>query len=382
MILPRHELLILNKGIQDSPINQLWLDFKENYSGINLVASSILLTDINTLLRLPFGLAVHFLELIHNHQIVICAPATYEKNYCLNPAFQGINFLHYPFTLQNLMDHIQPVLVPARNLTPNPYDIKLDSELSTNPVFSSLIGNSPAIKDLRRQIYKAAKTTENVLFVGESGSGKTIAARILHQLSVQKDGPLFWANIASINPDGIESALFGHTRGAFTDALTDRKGYIGSAQNGTLFLDEIGELPSSCQAKLLRALEERRYRPVGSDKEKTTNARFIFATNSDLYSMMQRHLFREDLYYRISQIVIEVPSLSKHMDDIELLAKYFISKQCQKGRTQEKELSMPALEKLKNFSWPGNIRHLENVIRRACIMSSNQQIQAEDIDLR
>ncbi len=232
-------------------------------------------------------------------------------------------------------------------------------------------GITGIMKRFDAEIKLAATTEETVLLLGESGSGKSWTAKRIHELSSRSRQKFFRVSAADLNPSLIESTLFGTTGGAYTGAVA-QEGYFEAANGGTLFLDEIGELPYEMQGKLLNVLETRTFRRLGSSKEYAFDARLIFATNKDLERCVREHTFRLDLFYRINPLSICVPSLRQHPDDIPLLANKIAG-------SKGKRLTSSALEKLRRYSWPGNIRELENVIIRSCVFSPAGVISAEDI---
>lgn len=243
-----------------------------------------------------------------------------------------------------------------------------------NPLLKKICGVSRKIRNFREQIIMASRCNLPVLLTGESGSGKSMAAEIIHELSDRAEEPFFSVNVASISESLIESELFGVTEGAFTDSR-NRKGYFLSAGKGTLFLDEIGELKNDLQAKLLTVTETGRIRSVGSDETKLSRCRLVFATNNNLERKIKDGSFRQDLYYRISNLVIEVPSLRSRREDIAYLCRDYLASY---GRT----ITSGAIALLETFDWPGNVRQLFACMDRAVLKSRNKSIDAEDIILQ
>ncbi|HPR59782.1 MAG TPA: sigma-54 dependent transcriptional regulator, partial [Prolixibacteraceae bacterium] len=227
---------------------------------------------------------------------------------------------------------------------------------------------------------KVAPTDAKVLITGANGSGKELIARRLHDLSNRAQGSFIEVNCAAIPSELIESELFGHEKGAFTSAIKQRKGKFEQAEGGTLFLDEIGDMSLSAQAKVLRALQENIITRVGGDKAIKVNVRVIAATNKDLQKEIEEGRFREDLYHRISVIVIKVPSLNERLDDIPILGKFFIDQICNEYGIPPKELSDGAITELKKINWTGNIREFRNVIERLIILCGNV-INANDVTI-
>ncbi len=241
-----------------------------------------------------------------------------------------------------------------------------------------IIGESTSIRKVLEMCDRVAPTEAKVLITGSNGTGKELIARRLHEFSMRVDNPFIEVNCAAIPSELIESELFGHEKGAFTSAIKQRKGKFEQADGGTLFLDEIGDMSLSAQAKVLRALQENIITKVGSDKPVEVNVRVIAATNKDLQEEIKSGSFREDLYHRLSVILIHVPSLDQRKEDIPILARYFIEQLCNEYGQPLKEITSEALEMLANRSWSGNIREFRNVIERLIILGG-KTITEEDI---
>ena len=244
---------------------------------------------------------------------------------------------------------------------------------------SEMIGESEPIKKIKDLIEKVAPTDARVLITGENGTGKELVARWIHEMSNRNASPIVEVNCAAIPSELIESELFGHEKGAFTSAIKQRIGKFEQANNGTLFVDEIGDMSLSAQAKVLRALQENKITRVGGEKEITVNVRVIAATNKDLAKEIEKNNFREDLYHRLSVILIEVPSLNERKNDIPLLANHFLKIICEEYNMPMKSFTEDAFEELKKINWTGNIRELRNVIERLIILS-DKEINGNDVN--
>ncbi len=242
----------------------------------------------------------------------------------------------------------------------------LKSQLNSEP--SILWGTSPAIMQVYNLISKVAKTDANILITGENGTGKEMIAREIHRLSNRSPEVMISVDMGAVTETLFESELFGHVKGAFTDAKEDRAGKFEAANKGTLFLDEIGNLSYGLQAKLLAALQNRKITRIGSNKPVDIDIRLICATNRNIQDMVEKNLFREDLLYRINTIHVEIPPLRERREDIGPLAEYFLKKYMSKYGKENIKLQQPAKEKLMEYKWPGNIRELQHAVEKAVIM--------------
>jgi len=243
-------------------------------------------------------------------------------------------------------------------------------------------GASPTMINVMNIVRKIAPTDANVLITGENGTGKELVAREIHNLSGRSGELMVSVDMGSITETLFESELFGHVRGAFTDAREDRKGKFELANGSTLFLDEIGNLTLQSQSKLLNVLQTRQIVRVGSNRQVPVNIRLICATNCDLMKMVGEGRFREDLLYRINTIMIEVPPLRDRVDDIPILANYFVRSYCEKYNRPAAKINTHALEKLTTYSWPGNVRELQHAIEKAVIMSDSPVLLPSDFEFR
>ncbi|MEW6377500.1 MAG: sigma-54 dependent transcriptional regulator [Thermodesulfobacteriota bacterium] len=257
--------------------------------------------------------------------------------------------------------------------------VRLKKEVETRYDFHQLIGKSPSMQKIYNLIERISDSSSNVLITGESGTGKELVGKAIHYNGIRKEGPFLAVNCAAIPETLLESELFGYKKGAFTDAKTDKRGLIFEANEGTLFLDEITEMPLLLQAKLLRVIEEREVRPLGGTSPYPVDVRTISTSNRDIQSLIQEGRFREDLYYRLKVIDIEVPPLRERKEDIPLLVQHFISKFSKDLKKNLSGISEDALKILLNYSWPGNVRELENIIQRAITLTTQEIILPEDL---
>ena len=242
-----------------------------------------------------------------------------------------------------------------------------------------MIGKSAGILKIFKDVGKVAPKDITVLITGESGTGKELVAKAIHYNSRRSLGPFAAINSASIPKDLLESELFGYRKGAFTGAVSDKKGKIESASGGTLFLDEIAEMEPGLQAKMLRFLQDKEFSPLGSNEIIKADVRIIGATNKNLTEVVSKGLFREDLYYRFNVVQIKMPPLRERKEDIPLLVKYFLREAAEKLETGEKQLSKEAKAALLKYDWPGNVREIENVIKRSCVLSVGSVIEKKDL---
>ncbi len=286
------------------------------------------------------------------------------------------DYLSKPFDVEELR------LIVAKALETGELEqevLHLRAQVAKRYSFHNLIGKSPAMQEIYSKIEQVADTKTTVLITGESGTGKELVARALHYNSVRRDRPFIALNSAALPDTLIESELFGHEKGSFTDAQARRIGQFELAHGGTLFLDEIGDLSPATQAKLLRVLQEREFTRVGGTQPVKVDVRIITATNKQLADLVKREAFREDLYYRINVVVLHLPSLRDRREDISLLAQHFLAKRTEgEGRPQQ-EFTKDALEILSAYSWPGNVRELENVVEQALIWSHGKPIEPEHL---
>ncbi|MBX2965996.1 MAG: sigma-54-dependent Fis family transcriptional regulator [Cyclobacteriaceae bacterium] len=283
------------------------------------------------------------------------------------------------FFIQKPFESIETILIHLRNVLERnslrEENRTLKKKISKD---SQMVGESPAISGVREMIEKVAPTDARVLIIGPNGSGKELVARQLHEKSKRSEKTLVEVNCAAIPSELIESELFGHEKGSFTSAIKQRIGKFEQAEGGTLFLDEIGDMSLSAQAKVLRALQENKITRVGGEKEISVNVRVLAATNKDLKKEIAEGRFREDLYHRLSVIVVKVPSLNERTDDIQLLVEKFLDELAEEQGIKRKKIDQKAVNALQQHQWTGNIRELRNVVERLVIMSADT-ITEEDV---
>ena len=285
---------------------------------------------------------------------------------------KNLLFLKY---FSNLVSLSFKKIFELENLTNE--NIRLKNVLETVEKIPDMIGESEPIKNLSRTLYRVSETDTTVLILGESGSGKDLVAQAIHKLSKRKENPYLVQFCGSIPDSLLESELFGYKKGAFTGAVQDKKGLFEIADNGTFFLDEIADISSALQAKLLRVIENKEIIRLGDTKIKKVDVRILAATNKNLKKLVEDGIFREDLYYRLNVFPVKVPPLRERKDDIALLSKHFIEISGNKNI----KLSLSAIKKMESYSWPGNVRQLQNVINRAIILSNDGVVGKEHISL-
>ena len=339
-------------------------------------------TDLDLVLsdmKMPGMDGIAFLEKIKEYNkelpvILITAYAEVEK--AVEAMRLGaFTYLAKPFSNQQLLASVRKAIEHyglIREIR------RLRDEATPRSGFGGMIGKSPAMRAVYQLIEKVAPTPSSVLITGESGTGKELVARAIHNHSPRKDAPFISVNCAALSEHLLESELFGHERGAFTDAVTMRKGRFELADTGTLFLDEIGEMPPQLQAKLLRVLQDKSFERVGGNTTLHVDVRILAATNKDLKDEVDKGHFREDLYYRLNVIHIHLAPLRERVDDIPALVSHFLEKNSRSlGRPLD--ISPEALRLLISLPWEGNVRELENTIERAAILCNSDRIEPEDV---
>ena len=273
---------------------------------------------------------------------------------------------------------INRILITIKNATDKANLVSQTRILKKKVYGQDIVGSAEPVEHLKEMIEKVAPTSASVLIIGPNGSGKELVAQNLYQMSKRSMGPYVEVNCAAIPPELIDSELFGHKKGSFTSAIRDHKGKFEQADGGTIFLDEIGDMSLAAQAKVLRVLQEKKLTPVGGDKEISVDVRVIAATNKNLHEEIANGNFREDLYHRLSVIVIKVPSLDERRDDIPELVSHFAERIAADSGEPVKAFSPEAIELLKKRNWPGNIRELRNVVHRLIILGGDP-VSAQDI---
>jgi DNA-binding NtrC family response regulator len=283
----------------------------------------------------------------------------------------AVDFLPKPFSLDHLSVVVEKALEVSKLRDENR---ELREALGERYKFENIIGSSPAMQEIFATIMRVAPTRATVLLAGESGVGKDMIARAIHQHSPRKDRPFVKINCTAIPENLMESELFGYEKGAFTGANISKPGKFEQANTGTVMLDEIGDVPASVQVKLLRILQEREFERLGSNKTQQTDVRVIAATNVDLRAALEQGTFREDLYYRLNVVPMNIPPLRERKEDIPYLVDHFVKK-------FGGEISEGALERLVSYHWPGNVRELENVIERSILLAKGPRVEADDIKI-
>ena len=286
------------------------------------------------------------------------------------------DFLEKPFGSKELIGKVRQIITEENR------KLSLEAELRMNKPNPRFVGEHETIRLIREHIQKVAGTDSTVLITGESGTGKEIVAREIHERSVRASEPFIAVNVGGIPESLIESELFGHEKGAFTSADARKPGLFELAGSGTLFLDEIGEMPLSLQVKLLRVLQDRKIRRLGGTRDIPVNARILSATNRNLEEKVRAGAFREDLFYRLNVIRIAVPPLRERLDDVPILCDAILEKLANRIGSVPKKISDESLRKLRTYTFPGNVRELENILERALIYCSDGMIREKDIDVR
>ncbi len=338
--------------------------------------ADLIITD----LRLPGMDGLEFIKQLHNRGIsaaVIVMTAHGSVEAAVEAMKLGAaDFLQKPFSLDHLATVVHKVMAVQSLRAENE---RMREELDHRYQFDSIVGRSSAMREIFHTVERVAPTRATVLLAGESGVGKDMIARAIHQHSPRKTHPFVKINCTAIPENLMESELFGYEKGAFTGANTSKPGKFEQADQGTVFLDEIGDVPGNIQVKLLRVLQERQFERLGSNLTRNVDVRVIAATNVDLRAALEQGRFREDLYYRLNVVPINIPPLRERKEDIPFLAKHFVQKLSKELGTPAREIAPAAMERLLAHSWPGNVRELENTIERSLVLASGDVLQAADI---
>lgn len=288
----------------------------------------------------------------------------------------AFDFITKPWNNAALLQRIETAL----KLTAEMNEQKEDAPAEITLLRSNIIGKSPALMNVLNMVGRIAKTNASVLITGESGTGKELIAEAIHMNSPRAKKNFVKVNLGGISQSLFESEMFGHKKGAFTDATADRTGRFEMADKGTIFLDEIGDLDPSCQVKLLRVLQDQTFEVLGDSRPRKTDIRVVSATNADLRKMVSEHSFREDLFYRINLITIHLPALRERKEDIPLLVRYFADKQMKQNGLPPVEFSPDAMQFLMRLPYPGNIRELKNLVERTILMNMKPVLEAADFE--
>jgi len=347
--------------------------------GVKVVdRADLVLTD----LRLPNMDGLGLLELIRrqNAQVPVVVMTAYGSIETAVECMKAgaTDFLLKPFSLDHLMQVVHKAL-EVRALRDENRQLK--EELGRRYEYDNIIGRSEPMQEIFATIERVAPTRATVLLAGESGVGKDLIARAIHFHSPRRDRPLVKINCTAIPENLMESELFGYEKGAFTGAVTSKPGKFEQADTGTVFLDEIGDVPGPIQVKLLRILQEREFERLGSNVTRHTDVRIIAATNQDLRAALEQGTFREDLYYRLNVVPLNIPPLRERKQDIPFLANHFIRKLAADSGSAVESITDAAMERLMAYHWPGNVRELENVIERSLVLCRGSQLDAGDVRL-
>jgi two-component system response regulator PilR (NtrC family) len=354
----------------------------KTYSAENITQAKDLLNQHHfdlclTDMRLPDGNGIELIKYIQeNISSLPVAMITAHGNmeYAIEALKSGaFDFISKPVDLNVLRNLVKTALKLS--------DTKIEETIEDQNEQYGLLGKSATIKETRKKIQKLARSQAPVYIHGESGVGKELVAKLIHEQGPRADKNFVPVNCGAIPSELMESEFFGHKKGSFTGATTDKQGLFQAADGGTLFLDEIADLPLTMQVKLLRAIQEKAIRPVGSQQEISVNVRILSATHKNLAELTDKAEFRQDLYYRINVIELEVPSLREHAEDIPILAKHLLQKIAGEWQTETPKLDKDSLKALNEYSFPGNVRELENILERAMTLHEDKIITLSDLQL-
>lgn len=341
----------------------------------NLDSFDLIISD----LRLPGAPGTDLIQAAGDVPVLIMTSYASLRSAVDSMRMGAVDYIAKPFDHDEMLAAVKRVLSKAEKAAP----VKVEG---STEALTGMIGTSPSMKELYAKIRKVAPTNATVLVNGETGTGKELVAKALHRESPRTDRPLISVNCAAIPDTLIEAELFGHEKGAFTGAASNREGLVAAADGGTLFLDEIGELPLEAQARLLRVLQEGEVRPIGSVESRKVDVRLVAATHRDLGKLSREGKFREDLYFRINVVQLKLPPLRERGKDILALAETFVQRYCNELKKPPLVLSPEAIQAITTYTWPGNIRELENAIQRAVILCEDEReishsLLAIDLDL-
>ncbi len=348
------------------------VDGEECISGIEEHAPDVILLDINMPKKDGFEVMLHMKA--HNIATpVIMITASHDIPHVVKCIKLGaFEYLTKPLSI----DRLEIVMRNALSQSALQGEVQLLKKvLKTQSIFHRIVGKSEAVKLAIEQVMQVMETDLNVLILGESGTGKELFAQAIHEGSKRKNGPFVSVNCAAISNNLADSLLFGHVKGSFTGANNDHMGFFEQADNGTIFLDEIGDMNSDIQAKVLRALQERKIRRVGEKSERSVNFRVISATNRDFSLAIKNNQFREDLYYRLEEFTLLIPPLRERREDIPLIAKHFLFEFASSNEIETLQFGPNAFENLAGYQWPGNIRELKNAIQRSAVTRKGNIIE-------
>ncbi|HIP38082.1 MAG TPA: sigma-54-dependent Fis family transcriptional regulator [Desulfocapsa sulfexigens] len=370
-------LVVLSELLRDEGLEVFTASSgKDGMAIVQEVDLDLVITDM----QMPEMDGLQFLEKIkasnkHLPVIMITAFAEVEKAVAAMQS-GAFNYLAKPFSNEELLVNINKAVHHYSLLREN---TRLRKEMLERTGFSGMVGKSKHMQQVYELIEKVAPTPSSVLITGESGTGKELVAKAIHFNSPRADKPFITVNCAALAENLLESELFGHEKGAFTGAVAMRKGRFELADGGTLFLDEIGEIPLALQAKLLRAIQEKRFERVGGSKTLSVDVRIVSATNLEVKEEVKKGNFREDLYYRLNVIHLALPALRERQDDIPLLVDYFVKTVAERLGKTDLEINKEAMRLLVGLPWEGNVRELENTIERAAILCNDNKITADDV---
>ncbi len=328
------------------------------------------------------NIVINTTPIVENHQVIGAISSVLDVSKLMQVAYtfanrqamEGISVVKSLSEIQELMDKISRLSAKTEYL-----EEELNRRQKLNPAFNRMVGVSSKLYDAMKMAAKTAENNFNVLIRGESGTGKELVAEAIHYSSERKDKPFIRVNCAAIPENLLESEMFGHVRGAYTGAIKTKVGKFELADKGTIFLDEIGELDKAMQAKMLRVIQKKEFQRVGDERTIRVDARIIAATNRNLEDLVEKGEFREDLYYRLNVIPIWLPPLRERREDIPLLCDHFLGKIAEELKRPAKKITPEGMVALVNYSWPGNIRELENVMERVNILAEGQMIQKIDL---